>query len=70
MIDVAHDGDYGRTGNGFGAFLAALGGFGCVFCGLLFEGDDFGVGSEEARHFAGEFGVEGLVDGREHAADN
>ncbi len=68
VIDVAHDGDDGRTGNGFDAFLAGLGGFGGVFRGLLFEGDDFGVGSEEARHFAGEFGVESLIDGGEDAA--
>jgi len=58
VIDVAHDGDNGRTRDGFRAFLAALDGGGGIFRGLFLEGDDFGVGSEEARHFAGELGVE------------
>jgi hypothetical protein len=39
-----------------------------IFRSLFFEGDDFGVGSEEARHLAGQFRVERLIDGREHAA--
>ena len=70
VIDVAHDGDNGRTRDGFRAFLAALDGGGGIFRGLFLEGDDFGVGSEEARHFAGELGVEGLIDGGEHAANH
>ena len=39
-----------------------------LFRRLLFEGDHVGFGAEEARHFAGQFGVERLVDGGEHAA--
>jgi hypothetical protein len=35
---------------------------------LFFERDDVGFGSEEARHLGGEFGIECLVDGREHTA--
>ena len=37
--------------------------------GLLFEGDDVGVRSEEARHLAGQFGIERLIDGGENAAE-
>ena len=69
VIDVSHDGNHGRPRNRFrSAFLACTGGVGDLFLRLLFEADDVGVGSEEARHLAGEFGVERLVDGREHAA--
>ena len=59
----------GRTRAGFdGTFFTAGGGVGDFLGGLFFEGDDVGLGAEEARHFGGEFGVERLVDGREHAA--
>ena len=69
VIDVAHDGDHGRTRHTFGggAFFTR-GGVGDFFRRLFFEGDHVGVGSEEARHFAGQFGVERLVDGGEYAA--
>ena len=69
VIDVSHDGDHGRTRAGFnGTFFAARGGVGDFLRGLFFERDDVGFGSEEARHFGREFGIERLVDGREHAA--
>ena len=44
------------------------GGLGDFLGGLLFEGDHVGVGTEEARHFAGQFSIERLIDGGEHAA--
>ena len=68
MIDVAHDRNHGGTRYRFRAFFTALDGFSRIFRGLFFEGDDFRVRSEEARHFAGQFGIERLIDGRENAA--
>ena len=38
-----------------------------VFRSLLFEGDHFRLRPEEARHFAGQFRIERLIDGGEHA---
>ena len=67
VVDVAHDGDHRRTRHGFRAFLAALGGCIRIFRGLFFEGDDFRLRSEEARHFTGQFRVEGLIDGGEYS---
>ena len=58
----------GRVTPSAGSAFLARGGVGDFLGGLLFEGDDVGVGSEEARHLAGQFGVERLVDGGEHAA--
>ncbi len=68
VIDVAHDGDHGRTRQAFGggAFFAGVAG-GDVFRVLLFEGDDVGFSAEEARHLRCQVGFKGLVDGREHA---
>ena len=69
VIDVAHDGDHRRTRDAFrGHAFLARGGFRNFLGGLLFEGDHVGVRSEEARHLAGQFGVERLIDGGEHAA--
>ena len=69
VIHVAHDGDHRRTRHTFrGDAFLARGSFGNFFGGLLFEGDDIGVGAEEARHLAGQFGIERLVDGGEHTA--
>ena len=62
VIDVAHDSDHRRTRHSFRTLFAA---FDCIchfFRGLLFEGDDLGVGSEEARHFSGELGIKRLID--------
>ncbi len=70
VIDVAHDGDHGRTCHAFrgsASFFTGRG-LGDFLGGLLFEGDHVGVSSEEARHLAGQFGVERLVDGGEDAA--
>ena len=58
----------GGRGTRFRTLLAALGRLGGFLGRLLFEGDDFGLGPEEARHLAGQFGVERLVDGGEDAA--
>ena len=69
VIDVAHDGDHRRTRHTLrGHTFFACGGFGNFLGSLLFEGDHVGVRSEEARHLAGQFGVERLIDGGEHAA--
>ena len=69
VIDVAHDRDHRRTRRDFdGGFFAAAGSRVNIFRSLLFEGDHVGFGAEEARHFAGQFGVERLVDGRENSA--
>ena len=51
-----------------GLLLSPRGGCVNFLRGLLFEGDHVGVGAEEARHLAGQFGIERLVDGGEHAA--
>ena len=69
VIHVAHDRDHGRTRHAFagGTFLTS-GRIGDFLGGLFFEGDHVGIRSEEARHLAGQFGVERLVDGGEHAA--
>src|SRR5581483_2718684 len=69
MIDVTHDGHHRRTGNGLGggAFLAGSR-VADIFLSLLFESDDVGVCAEEASHFAGEFGIERLVDGGEYSS--
>ena len=48
--------------------LFARGSLGNFLGGLVFEGDHIGVGSEEARHLAGQVGVEGLIDGGEDTA--
>ncbi len=58
----------GRVTPSVGHAFFARGGFGNFLGGLLFEGDHVGVRSEEARHLAGQFGVERLIDGGEHAA--
>ena len=69
VVDVAHDRDHRRTRRRLrGAFLSALGGCVDIFRSLLFEGDHFGLGAEEARHLARQFGIERLVDGGENAA--
>ena len=69
VVDVTHDGDDRRTRRNFdGGFLSARSGGVDVFRSLLFEADHVGLGAEEARHFAGEFGVERLVDRGENAA--
>ena len=68
MVDVTHDRDHRRTRDCFRAFFAALGGRVGIFRRLFFEGDDFRLRAEEARHLAGQFRVERLVDGRKHAA--
>ena len=66
---MAHDGDYRWTRASLDPLFAGFGRLGGVFRGLLFEGDDFGLSAEEARHLTGEFGVEGLVDGGKYSAD-
>ena len=69
VIHVTHDGHHRRTRDTFrrDAFLAgsSLRNF---FGSLLFEGDHIGIRAEEARHLAGKFRVEGLIDGSEHTA--
>ena len=66
---MAHDGNHWRARYAFGrnAFFTC-GSFRNFFCGLLFEGDHIRIRSEEARHLAGQLGVQRLVDGSEHAA--
>ena len=69
VIDVAHDGDHGRTRN---FELAGVFGFENLFDGLvgdlLFVADDGGGGAELGGDVLHHLGVEGLVDGDEDAA--
>jgi len=69
VIDVAHDGDDGGTGD---FELAGVFGFEDLFDGLVgdlfFVADDVGGGAEFGGHVLDHFGVEGLVDGDEDAA--
>jgi hypothetical protein len=69
VIDVAHDGDDGRTGN---FKLAGVVGFEDFFDGLVGDlflvADDGGGCAELGGHVLDHLGVEGLVDGDEDAA--
>ena len=64
VVDVAHDGDHGRApellADRFGTFLG-------VDLHVLFEGHDIGQVAEFPGDLLGQFGVQGLVDGGEHA---
>ena len=69
VVDVTHDRDHRRTRRNFdGRLFSARRGCVNVFRSLLFERDHVRLGAEEARHFAGQFGVERLVDRGENAA--
>ena len=69
VIDVAHDRDHRRTRRDFDrGFFAAASGRVNVFRSLLFERDHVRFGTEEARHFARQFGIERLVYGSENTA--
>jgi hypothetical protein len=69
VIDVAHDGDDGRTGN---FQLAGVFGFENLFDGLVGDlflvADDGGGSAELGGYVLDHLGVEGLVDGDEDAA--
>ncbi len=68
MVDVPHDRNHGRTRHPLADYALLAGrSFRNFLGGLLFEGDHIGVGSEEARHLAGQLGIERLIDGGEHA---
>ena len=62
VIDVAHNCDHGRTRHAFAAPFFPGSGVRNFFCGLLFESDYIRIRTEEAGHFAGQFGVESLID--------
>ena len=65
VVDVAHDGDDGRTDDldhAGGVFEEAFDGF---VLELLFDGDDGGVGAELAGDVFDQLTFEGLVDGHE-----
>ena len=64
VIDVAHDGDHGRTAEQIGRFFGDLD----ILHGLFFVGNGGSGSAEFARDIGGEFGVESLVDGGEDAA--
>ena len=64
VIDVAHDGDHGRAAH---LVLRVLGLFHRLH-GFDFVAHGGGGGAEIARHFGGQLGVQGLVDGHEDAA--
>ena len=70
MIDVAHDGDHRRTGDGGeDRFVLLLNGLRIVvLLNLILKADDRALGSEVAGHVAGEVFAERLVDGGEDAA--
>ena len=69
VIYVTHDSDHRRTRRDFdGGLFSAASGCIDIFRCLLFESDDVRLSSEEARHIAGEFGVERLVDSGKNAA--
>src|SRR5690349_8329887 len=65
---MAHNCDSRGPGYSFCCSLFGYRGIGHFLLGLLFETDDVCFRAEEARHFAGEFGVEGLIDSRKHTA--
>ena len=68
VVDVPHDGNHGwpRYSSGTPFFAGTLGW--CSVLGqLLFEADDVGRRAEVARHFAGQLGIERLVDSRKYA---
>ena len=71
VIDVAHDGDHGRTRH---FELAGVFGFENFFDGLVgdlfFVADDGGRGAELGGHVLDHLGVERLVDGDEDAASS
>ena len=68
VIDVTHDGDHRWTRDAFGwSSFFTRGSFRNFFRSLLFEGDHICLRSEVARHLAGEFGIQRLVDGGEYA---
>src|SRR5580698_2501943 len=69
VINVAHNRDHGRTRNRFGScsFIASRAARN-ILGGLFLEGDDVGICSEEASHFACQFSIECLVDRREDTA--
>ena len=58
----------GRVTPSVGDTFLAHGGFGNFFGSLFFEGDHVGVSSEEARHLAGQFRIERLIDRGKDAA--
>ncbi len=63
VIDVAHDGDDGRTAEEIGRFFGDLD----ILHGLFFVRNGGSGGAEFARDVGGKFGVESLVDGGEDA---
>ena len=69
VIDVAHDGDHRRTGDGVEDRLVLLldGLRIVVLLNLILKADDRALGSEVAGHVAGEVFAERLVDGGEDA---
>ncbi len=69
VIDVAHDGDHRRTGDGVeDRFVLLLDGLRIVvLLNLILKADDRALGSEVAGHVAGEVFAERLVDGGEDA---
>ena len=69
VIDVAHDGDHRRTGDGVeDRFVLLLDGLRIiVLLNLILKADDRALGSEVAGHVAGEVFAERLVDGGKDA---
>src|SRR5580658_42564 len=69
MIDVAHDGDNGRARHSANrTFFASSSSLVSVLGSLLFKRNDVRIRAKEARHLAGQFGIERLVHGCENAA--
>ena len=64
VIDVAHDGDHGRTAEQIGRFFGDLD----ILHRLFFVSNRRSGSAEFARDIGGELGVESLVDGGEDAA--
>src|SRR5580692_768811 len=70
VVDVTHDRNHRRSRRDLDCrlFPTARGSGVNVFRSLLFERDHIRFSAEEARHFAGQLGVERLVHRRENSA--